>query len=683
MITDMRKMAEAFLASPRPDDFEQNLTPEQRRLELLCERHDVGTPVYVLYPGEGGVSRLRRQEMLAGQSWRGPWIQSSGPNAAHLIPVFKITRPLKGRKAEGIAATRRTTTLKQFQRIASQTNEPVAKFFQAALEVLQAPTLQGSEQLGEIIEDKNAFDAAVEIIVRGEFGPVAPKSPAMSKRNSVLLVVASDHKGELWPGDDPRLVKWLLNSTDRLTVYGSKTDTSCESAVCSLCGLRRSLYSNALPGAGLNFVNGDFLGSFPGMNKENSWQRFAICAACADHLYIYKNHIAPEFVETVVGNDALIIPSADLGGETKEFGRFIKEVTRMLDRTNRAEGERTVLRRLSREATVATISLLWVKKLRPKIDGIRAFVTHVLPTRLAELEEINASFNLRRSAFYPRDLRPGVRRSIDLNLRLADQLLWRPGGESVKSQNLSQRRRALLYQLADCVFHKELIMDPASLWREIGLTARAYWVTLLGQQNGKVLHECQHEAPRQLKSGDRLVLTLNGWVRHACFFLDYLSDERINVLSKETVVYQPTQEVLQPLLSEASGLNNDAKRFTFLLGVLYGYLIYIQAKKAKVNVAANALSWIKGGRLRAAELSGLCGRVTSKLLEYESLKIFRKSSMIHALEAELALLGIKVGSQINAEELPDDQVLYFLMLGIALSYTFTRLEMPKTEGDSQ
>ena len=51
----MRKMAEAFLASPRGDELDQDLTPGQRRLARLCEPHDLGIPVYVLYPGQGAV----------------------------------------------------------------------------------------------------------------------------------------------------------------------------------------------------------------------------------------------------------------------------------------------------------------------------------------------------------------------------------------------------------------------------------------------------------------------------------------------------------------------------------------------------------------------------------------------------------------------------------------------------
>ena len=115
--------------------------------------------------------------------------------------------------------------------------------------------------------------------------------------------------------------------------------------------------------------------------------------------------------------------------------------------------------------------------------------------------------------------------------------------------------------------------------------------------------------------------------------------------------------------------------------MLYGHLIYIQADKAKVNVAANALSWLRGGRLRADELPELHGKITSKLMEYHALEVggYRKFERIHALEAELARQGIRVGDHIDPQQLPDDRVLYFLMLGIALSYTFTRTE-PKPSG---
>ena len=203
------------------------------------------------------------------------------------------------------------------------------------------------------------------------------------------------------------------------------------------------------------------------------------------------------------------------------------------------------------------------------------------------------------------------------------------------------------------MFHGTRI-EPGPLWREIDRVAEAYLTTLLGQENAGVLYQCRQEAPKQLKPGKWLPLTLNGWVRHLYFFLDYLSDEHINTLSKETVVYEAKQESLRPLLAEARGLDTDAKRFAFLLGVLYGHLIYVQAKKAEVNVASNALSWMRGGRLRAAELHELYGKIAAKLLEYDALEvgglITTSPEKIHALEAELALLGTRVGSEIDPKD---------------------------------
>ena len=250
--------------------------------------------------------------------------------------------------------------------------------------------------------------------------------------------------------------------------------------------------------------------------------------------------------------------------------------------------------------------------------------------------------------FYPRDLRPGVRRSIDLNLRLADELLRRPGGQRVKSENQSPRRRDLLYQLAECVFHGGRRIDSGPLWHEIDQTAQAYWSMLLDQENGGVLYQCFQEAPKQHQAGKWLPLTLNGWVRHLFLFLDYLSDERVNVLPKENAVYEATQESLKPLLAEAKGLDTDAKAFTFLLGVLYGHLLYVQARKAEVNVAANALSWMQGGRLRAAELHELYGKIAAKLLEYHALKVYHKWKEIHELETEIGHLGNASGYPFKA-----------------------------------
>lgn len=670
----MRKMAEAFLARPPTDEI-QGLAPEQQRLGSLCEPHKVGVPVYVLYPGAGDVAWLRRQEMVSGQSWRAPWIKPGGPNSPYLVPVFKVDR------VKGGARSKRDSSLKEFERLASSGVE-ASPYFEAALRVLRAKRLAryGGDAAGREVPD--AYGGAIEEIVRD----------AKLNKETPLLVVAIDLEGEAWPGDDVRLVKWLLTAESRLSIYGKAESPSEPAAACSLCAKPGTLYPNALAGAGLNFVNGAFLGSFPGMTDINAWKRFAVCGGCADELYIYANHIAKKFVEHVVGSKALLIPSANVAADTRAFGDFIEEIKKykgfIKENGRESKGgshavhEETVLRRLSVEVTVATFSLLWAENFGQKIDGIRGLVTHVLPSRLAELEkEVNPRYNdpRTRHPFYPRDLRAPARRTVDLDLKIADELLRRPGGMKFKSENQSPRRRSLLFAVAESVFHRERRLAPGPLWREIGQTAQAYWVALLGQENGGVLYQCFYEAPKTIKEGTWQPLTLHGWVRYLFLFLDYLSDERVNSLPKETVVYEAKQESLRPLLAEARGLDTDEKRFAFLLGMLYGHLLYVQARKAEVNVAANALSWMKGGRLRAGDLSELFGKTTWKLQEYDVLENvpYRKWEKIHDLEAELAHLGTLVGGDPKTEQLPDDQVLYFLMLGIALSYTYTQGEKKK------
>jgi CRISPR-associated protein Csh1 len=612
--------------------------------------------------------------MISGQSWRAPWIKQA-PYGPYLHPVFKV-EPKKGG-----AKSKRKFTLKRFRRF-SKSQEPVAHYFKEVRRVLLSRRLvkpggQGSDRV------LNAYTGSIDYIVAHgkEF-----------KEQTPLLIIILDSEGDTWPGDEPLFVGWLLNSPERLTIYGPPTPATHPAASCSLCGQRGPLYANALPGAGLNFVNGAFRGSFPELREDRAWQRFAICSECADLIYVYKNHVAPNFLDKVVGSNCLIVPSANVNS-TEVYGRFLARARAILKQADRAQAERQVLRTLATSVTnegetLATLSFLWAeglgeRRIGQKIEDIRGLVTHVLPTRLAELHGVNKHYNdpLVPNPFRPLDLH--ARRDIDLNLRLAEELTHRPGGNKVKAENQSPRRFAMLRELAACVFHARRL-DPRPLWYEVDRTAEAYWVALLGEDNRRVLDQCRSETAKR-KGDRRPTLTLNGWARHLYVFLSYLADERVGVLPKEISVYEATQESLRPLLSQAEGLDSDEKRFTFLLGILYGHLIYVQARKAEVNVAANALSWMRGGRLRAAELHELYGKVTSKLLEYDALEVgrYRKWRQIFELEAELAHLGKRLRVPIEPGRLPDEQVLYFLMLGIALSYDFTTSGLPKDQGEGR
>lgn len=660
MIIDMYNLGKAFVESGGSFGS-TGLTDQQKRLAFLTEPHETGTPLFVLWLDDSGVARLEQQEVQAGQSYRLPFIKVA-PNAAYLCPVFKAD------VKKGIQPSKRNTTLKRFELLA-QTDEPSAAYFQRVVDTLSATKFRMAGD-SEYRKVDDAFGATVGVIIAANLSGRSP-----------IICVACDSKGELWPGDDERLANWLLNARERLSIYETKSVPNIERAVCPLTGEATELFTNGLTGAGLNFVNGDFEGSFSELNGARAWQRAAVSADAADMLYIYKNHVAPDFFEYIAGSKALVIPAANAGSEARK--RFVNAIQGLTE-TKYTEGTegRLLNRFVQNDGSVASITLLWAS-FAQKFEEANGMISHVLPSRLAELHQIHDEYNKSKDPFHPQHANNLVRRPLNLTHSLAAELTYRPGGARVKEQNASPRRHALLRELVASIYHRQLICADG-FWKQIAQTARAYVVLLLEQSESRgVIYQLQYEGPNSPKK--QTPLTVSGWIRHLTMFLSYLADPRIGVFPKEDYVYEPTQESLKPLLAHAKGLNNPAKQFTFLLGVLYGHLIYVQAEKAKVSVASNALSWLRGGRVRAADLPELYAKISSKLLEYHSLGIARKFQRVHAIETELAHLGTSIGDDVNARDLPDDKVLYFLMLGMSMSYTFTFTEKPDTKknGDAE
>ena len=660
MIIDMYNLGKTFVESGG-NLGSTDLTDEQKRLAFLTEPHQVGTPLFVLWLDETGTARLDQQEVQAGQSYRLPFIKVA-PNAAYLTPVFKAD------VKKGLQASKRNTTLRRFQDLAT-TNNTFAAYFQRIIDALTATRFRNTgDAEARVVDD--AFSAVVEVIVGAKLSGRSP-----------LICVACDSDGKIWPGDNVQFVHWLLNARERLSIYETKSVPNVEQAICPLSGKSEELFTNGLTGAGLNFVNGDFEGSFSELNGDRAWQRAAVSASAADMLYIYKNHVARDFLEYIAGSKALVIPAANAGAEAR--GRFVKGMKRLVEHGHTEGKEGRLLEYLAEDdGSVASVTLLWAS-FAQKFEEATGMITHVLPSRLAELNRIQSEYNKSINPFHPKHADPLVRLPLDLTHSLATELIYRPGGAKVKAQNASPQRHTLLREIFAAVYHRHL-MIPDNFWKQIAQTARAYVVMLLEQnESSGVVFQLRHEGANAPKK--RTPLTVNGWIRHLTMFLSYLADPRIGVFAREDHVYEPTQEGLKPLLAQAKGLNNSAKQFTFLLGVLYGHLIYVQAEKAKVSVASNALSWLRSGRLRSADLPELYAKISSKLLEYHSLGIAKKFLRLHEIETELAQLGTTIGDDVSSRDLPDDKVLYFLMLGMSMSYTFTFTEKPdnKKNGDAQ
>ena len=134
-------------------------------------------------------------------------------------------------------------------------------------------------------------------------------------------------------------------------------------------------------------------------------------------------------------------------------------------------------------------------------------------------------------------------------------------------------------------------------------------------------------------------------------------------------VYKPHTVALQPYFTEETAIDSQSKAFAFILGVLYGKLMQVQAAR-KVNVSANALTWLKRLTLSGCDLPEFYIKVREKLLVYET----ESSTEVREISEELG----KLGSLAKLIDLNEIDTCYFLLLGQSLATTI----LPSKKADS-
>ena len=120
-------------------------------------------------------------------------------------------------------------------------------------------------------------------------------------------------------------------------------------------------------------------------------------------------------------------------------------------------------------------------------------------------------------------------------------------------------------------------------------------------------------------------------------------------------VYEPRMEALKPYFARDCGIDRREKAFAFLLGILYGKVLQVQAARG-VNVTSNALTWLKRLNLSGRDLPALYNRVREKLLSYNT----EASQPVRELVQEIGHLGALLGDRFD---LDNTATCYFLLLG--------------------
>lgn len=619
---------------------------------LVEDSGRIGT-VYVLEKCADDLVRLSVQDIVSGAVGQGctpdklPFMRPSGSQSAQVGPVIK--RSYDKTKGGGPSEKILVTTMNYFNEVA-KADKPWSPYFMDIINILGCSGIQLTG--GEVIDWRKS----------GYANMLACAVDRIGQQKGTVMLTVRDSKG-LLPGENPLYLDYLLTEKLAGERYATLQAPAKEKETCYLCGAGGvTVYPNALRGAGINLCNVDRAGAFPGVNTVEAWKRYALCGSCADLLYIYKFHVLKKagpkkdrlpFSARIAGDNALVIPSFFPGLPVEDRLEVLKEVKDYVENMSDdvEQDEDWLLDLLKDKRAVLNLLVLWAD-VGQEIANVTGMIADVLPSRLKELSEKNATaMEWKHPLFSKVPLRQGQTDfKPDLSLRALRPLFWRPGGKKAEGANKSKQLFQLKRLVAASVYHQSRLPEDR-FWEEIMTTARWYWLEALEQKEGHrgLLYEGMG------KHGP--YLTAAGWVRHLNWWLYYF--KQVGCMEMDKEYFKPEMAELRPYFGPESGINTPEKAFAFLLGVLYGKLLQVQGAR-KVNVSANALSWLKRLTLQGKDLPELYTKIREKLLAYET----EKSEKVRNLISEIGRLGVKLG---DAIELSETQTNYYLLLGQSMT----------------
>jgi CRISPR-associated protein Csh1 len=561
----------------------------------------------------------------------------SGENES-LLPWFKIPGNMAGdasvtKRSAGKGPTPNVTK-QTFKRLKSEADskEAWSQHFREAYETLSSKKVIFKGE--EYSDGRSALDIAIQII---------------PEEKSTSLLTFANSQG-LLPGEDESYARYL-NKNLPLHKYTTKDSPAVEEKPCSLCSRVATLYPNALPGAGLNLSNADRAGVFPSLEKKTPWKKFALCAACADLLFVFSYWVQNRFIGRVAGGQSLLIPYTTIDPAKRK--KFMKHTQTYVETTS--EGKPIVrqedrLRRLAdEEDSVTTITILWAT-FGQVLDNISGIVTDILPSRLNAISEVAEEIRTDYSPPFPEF--PCF--DFDIAFNLLGEILRRPKGKRNEKANNGARLFDLRRDIAASAYHGRHI-PTERFWEEVREISEAYMIDALKSGSFGLINE------GVTKKGDRY-LTMAGWVRHVCKFIYFL--RRLEVYPKMSEWrYEPHNERLKEFFADSdgrTGIDSPEKAYAFLLGALFGRLLRVQGGRG-VNVGANALTWLRRLTLTGNDLPYLHNKIWQKLSTYRDLG----NSYVQEVMEELAYLGLSSGTKISLNQ---TETGYFLILGQSLSF---------------
>lgn len=573
-----------------------------------------------------------------------PFVKPTGSQSPAVGPVLK--RSFSREKGAGPTDKILSTTLQAFSQEADA-EKPWSPYFRDVVEILASRRLRRPD--GIIVDWSGRYRHLLSCAVQ-EIGP----------QSQTVFLAVKDRNGQL-PGENIQYIRYLSEEVLTGGRYVTGQTPAQANATCALCQATGvATFSNGLKGAGINILNADRAGAFPGIDPGYAWKKYAICAACADLLFIFKYHLLQPgpngkrpFMSPVAGSPALVIPSFFPMMTADQRQLLWEDIATYIDNftSDVQAGEEDILYQLKDQANIMNFTIVWAD-VGQNIENVTGVIAQVMPSRLRELSAFNAEVVGKSHPLFPKDLPKGYVLVPTLNLSVLHALLYRPGSHA-KSLNNSAGVQRLQRQVAEAIYHGRPL--PRERWDgELLVTAQAYWAEVLAKKDGyrDLLYEWDGKNPGQMSAAR--------WIKRMNWFHFYLSESTIGVLPMASEYFEPALESLAPYFGPESGIDTWDKAYAFLLGILYGKVMQIQAARG-VDVSANALTWLKRLTLKGVDLPGLYVRVREKLLAYEA-----EGKEIRAVLQELGRIAVRLGDNI---QLNDVQTSYYLLLGQSMTIT--------------
>jgi len=436
---------------------------------------------------------------------------------------------------------------------------------------------------------------------------------------------------------------------------------------CSLCSQYGELFSNVLSGVGINIGNVDKQVFFPGVNSENAGKAFPICAPCAEALYSAKFHVfhnSSELRQDISGHRTLLIPHLVKSDNTRDSLNQIKSMLTLVkkDVKGAARRERSILRELSENKSIATITIIIGNVSGQSIEDIRKVIPEILPSRFSEvsnaIDDINKKHNI-YTAEHPWVLE---QTPLNGNLSIIRDVLGIPRySEPIKGKR--KPFKASLVDSLDILSAIFLRIDyPMKNLLEEFSSKLSY--DLLGAQSDK-------EAVYSIRTNISKMIYL-------LLFLERLDVIKMNAgqnfVSKYLEKHKGLQQLNSFLSNEAKGLDTKEKEYAFLVGLLLGKLISIQLAK---QISANALKWLNGLQVSQQDLKDIFVKTRNKLDDYSTPKTAWSDEMRGVSEAISAL-----GADIDKWSMSRKEIAYYLSLGQSLSGYYLPSKVKYEESES-